>query len=141
MLGKHISWIDHVKTVENKIAKNIGLVYRVSQFLNEDSLRTVYFLYIQSYFNYVNIAWANMYATKLKRVYSKQKHVVCIVFNNNKITHSKPLFENLNTLNVNQINIYLYFHIINKLINNQIPSILNDLIKITDHKYTTNFSQ
>ena len=56
MLGKHISWIDHVKTVENKIAKNIGLVYRVSQFLNEDSLRTVYFLYIQSYFNYVNIA-------------------------------------------------------------------------------------
>ena len=141
MLGKHISWIDHVKTVENKIAKNIGLVYRVSQFLNEDSLRTVYFLYIQSYFNYVNIAWANMYVTKLKRVYSKQKHVVCIVFNNDKITHSKPLFENLNTLNVNQINIYLYFHIINKLINNQIPSILNDLIKITDHKYTTNFSQ
>ena len=39
MLDEHISWIDHVRTVENKIAKNIGLLYRVSQFLNEGSQR------------------------------------------------------------------------------------------------------
>ena len=66
MLDEHISWIDHVRTVENKIAKNIGLFYRVSQFLNEDSLKTVYFLYIHSYLNYANIAWESAYATKLK---------------------------------------------------------------------------
>ena len=71
MLDKHISWTDHVRTVENKIAKNIGLLYRVSQFLNEDSLKTVYFSYIHSYLNYANIAWASTYATKLKRVYLK----------------------------------------------------------------------
>ena len=56
MLDEHISWTDHVRTVENKIAKNIGLLYRVSQFLNEDSLKTVYFLYICSYLNYANNA-------------------------------------------------------------------------------------
>ena len=56
MLDKHISWIDHVRTVENKIAKNIGLLYRVSQFLDEDSLKTVYFSYVHSYLNYANIA-------------------------------------------------------------------------------------
>ena len=60
-----MSWIDHVKTVENKIAENID----VSQFLNEDSLKTVYFSYIHSYLNYANIAWASTYATKLKRLY------------------------------------------------------------------------
>ena len=80
MLEEHISWIDHVRTVENKIAKNIGLLYRISQFLNEDSLKTVYFLYIHSYLNYANIAWASIYATKLKRVYLKQRHAVRIVF-------------------------------------------------------------
>ena len=69
MLDEHISWIDHVRTVENKIAKNIGLLYRVSQFLDEDSLKTAYFLYIHSYLNYANIAWASTYVTKLKRVY------------------------------------------------------------------------
>ena len=55
MLDEYISWIDHVRTVENKIAKNIGLLHRVSQFLNEDSRKTVYFSYIHSYLNYANI--------------------------------------------------------------------------------------
>ena len=77
MLGEYISWIDHVRTLENEIAKNIGLLYR--QFLNEDSLKTLYFSYIHSYLNYANIAWESMYATKLKRVYLKQKHAVRIV--------------------------------------------------------------
>ena len=38
MLDEHICWIDHVRTLEKKIAKNIGLIYRVSHFLNEHSL-------------------------------------------------------------------------------------------------------
>ena len=56
MIGEHISCIDHVRTVENKIATNINLLYGVIQFLNEDSLQTVYFCYIHSYLNYGNIA-------------------------------------------------------------------------------------
>ena len=92
MLDDHISWIDHVRTVENKTAKNIGLLYRVSQFLNEDSLKNVYFSYIHSYLNYENIAWTSTYATKLKRVYLKQKHAVRIVFSKEHRTHSIPLF-------------------------------------------------
>ena len=106
MLDEIISWIDHVRTVENKIAKNTGLLYRVSQFLNQVSLKAVYFSYIHSYLNYANIAWASTYATKLKRVYLKQKHKVRIVFNKDKLTHSKPLFKSLNALNVYQINLH-----------------------------------
>ena len=139
MLDEHISWIDHVRTFENEIAKNIGLLYRVSQFLNEDSLKTVYFSYIHSYLNYANIAWASMYATKLKIVYLKQKHAVRTVFNKGKLTHSKPLFKNLNALNVYQINIYQHLNFMHKFINNQIPSIFSDFIKRPNHKYPTTF--
>ena len=141
MLDKHISWIDHVRTIENKIAKNIGLLYRGSQFLNEYSLKTLYFWYIHSCLNYANIAWASTCATKLKRVYLKQKHAVRIVLNKDKLTHSKPIFENLNALNVYQINIYQHLNSMHKFINNQIPSIFSDPIKRSDHKYPTNFSQ
>ena len=49
MLDEHLSWIDHVRTVENKIVKNIDLLCHVSQFLDEDSVSTVYFLDIHSY--------------------------------------------------------------------------------------------
>ena len=67
MLDEHISWIDYIRTTKNKIAKNTGLHYRVTQFLNEDSLKTVYFLYIDSYLNYANIVWVSTYAKKLKK--------------------------------------------------------------------------
>ena len=109
--------------------------------LDEDSLKTVYFSYIHSYLNYANIASASTYATKLKRVYLKQKHAVRIVFNKDKLTHSKPLFKNLNALNVYQINIYQHLNFMHKFINNQIPSIFSDFIKRPNHKYPTNFSQ
>ena len=139
MLDEHI-WIDHIRTAENKIAKNIGLFYCVSQFLNKDSLKTVHFSYIHSYLNYANIAWASTYATKLKRVYLKQKHAVRIVLNKDKLTHSMPHF-NLNALNVYQINIYQHLNFMHKFVNNQIPSIFSHFIKRPDHIYPTNFSQ
>ena len=66
MLDEHLSWKDHIKIVENKLAKNIGLLYRVNQYLNESSLKTVYFSYIHSYLNYANIAWASTYPANLK---------------------------------------------------------------------------
>ena len=141
MLDEHISWIEHVRTVENKIAKNICLIYCITQSLNEDFLKTVYFSYIHSCLNYANMAWASTYATKLKRVYLKQKHAVRIVFNKDKLTHSKPLFKNLNALNVYQINIYQHLNFMHKFNNNQIQSIVSDLIKRPDHKHPTNFSQ
>ena len=53
MLDEHLFWNDYVRTIENKIAKNTGLY-----FLNEDSLKTVFFSYIYSYLNYANISCA-----------------------------------------------------------------------------------
>ena len=35
MLDKHISWSNHIKTLESKLAKNIRLLNCVSYFLNE----------------------------------------------------------------------------------------------------------
>ena len=118
----------------------------MSQFLDEDSLKTIYFSYIHSYLNYANIAWASTYATKLKigmniRDYLKQKHTVRIVLNKDKLTHSKPLFKNLNALNVYQVNIHQHLNFMHKFINNQIPSIFSDFIKRPNHKYPTNCSQ
>ena len=139
MLGEHISWIGDVRTFQNKIVKNIGLFYRLSQFVNEDFLKTIYFPYIHSHLNCVNIVWVTTSAMKLKRVYLKQKLAVRILFNKDKPTHSKPLFETFNALNVYQINIHQHLNFMHKFIKNQISSIIGDFIKKPDHKYPINF--
>ena len=43
MIDKYITWTDHVGTVENVIAKNIGSLYRSKQLLNTSSLKVFIF--------------------------------------------------------------------------------------------------
>ena len=100
----------------------------------------MYFSYIHSYLNYANIAWASTYQTKLKTVHYHQKHAVRIVFNQEKLTHSRPLLRSLNALNVYQINLYQHLNFMHKVSNNVAPLIFNDMFKKPSHKYPTNFS-
>ena len=51
-LDENLSWKDHVKYIENKIAKIIGLLYRTKVVLDINSLLTLYYWYIHTYLNY-----------------------------------------------------------------------------------------
>ena len=55
MIDKYITWIDHIRTVENVIAKNIGLLYRAKQLLNTSYSKSIYFSYIHTNLYYANI--------------------------------------------------------------------------------------
>ena len=58
LLDENLSWKEHIKYIENKIAKNIGLLYKAKQYLDKKCLKSLYFSYIHPYLNYANIAWA-----------------------------------------------------------------------------------
>ena len=107
MLDENLDWQEHIYTIKKKKAKNIGLLYRAKYLLNISSLRCIYFRYNHSYFNYANIiwGWGSTYQTKLKSVHLLQKRAICIIFNEGKMTHWRPLLRSPNTLNVYQINI------------------------------------
>ena len=48
----------------------------------------------------MNIAWASTCVTKLKPLLYKHKQAERIVYNKDRLSHSKPLFKILNALNV-----------------------------------------
>ena len=85
-----------LKCISNKIAKNIGLIYRAKQLLYTSSLKSIYFSYIHTYVSYANIAWASTQKTKLKILNAKQKHAVRIIFNEDRLYHSAEYIVNLN---------------------------------------------
>ena len=55
LLDENLSWKEHIKCNENKIAKNLGLLYEASHYLNERSLLVLYYSFIHTYINYANI--------------------------------------------------------------------------------------
>ena len=123
-----------------KISQICGLFYRTKLYPDETSIKTIHFSYIHSYLNYTNIAWASTRITKLKPLLYNQKPAVRIVFNEGHLSHSKPLFKMLNTLNVYKINLYQHLNFMYRLGNNDIPATFNDIIKKPEHKYPTKFS-
>ena len=99
-IDENLTWRDHIHTTENKIAKNIGLLYQGKPYLEDKCLKQIYFAYMHVYLNYANIAWASIYKTKLKKVQSKQEHALRITFNQSKTSASEPFFLSLNILNI-----------------------------------------
>ena len=130
-----------MNVLKKKLAKNIGLLYRPKQFLDKESRKTIYFSYIHSYLNYANIAWDSTYFTILKTIHYQQKHVTRIIFNEDVLTHCRPLLRSLNALNIYQINLYQHTNVMYKFQKYQTPKILNIPLEKPTHKYPTQFSE
>ena len=105
LLEENLSWKEHLKYTENKIAKRVGLMYKAKPLLDKNSLLSLYFSYIHSYINYTNLAWASVHKTNLKKIHSLQKHALRIEYNKDRYYHKKELFKSCNALNVCKLNL------------------------------------
>ena len=65
LLDENLSWKEHIKYNENKIAENFGLLYKAKHYLNKRSLLVLYYSFIHTYINYGNIAWRSTNITNL----------------------------------------------------------------------------
>ena len=121
MLDENVSCKYHVKSVENKLSKNIDLFCRAKQLLDEISLKTMCFSYIHSFLNYENIAWAGTHFTRLKTISYKQKQAAGIVFEEDQLCHSRPQLPRINVLNVYQINLFHHLKFMHRLSIHDLP--------------------
>ena len=64
IIDENLTWKNHIEVVENKISKNIGVLYRASHLLDSKNLLNIYFSFIHIYISYANIAWASTFKTK-----------------------------------------------------------------------------
>ena len=107
LLDENLSWKDHIKYTENKVAKNknIGLLYRDKLFLDKNSLLTLYYSYIHTYLNYENLSWGITNRTNLKKLLSQQKRAVQIINNRTRFDHTNELFKSQKVFNIYKLNI------------------------------------
>ena len=73
MLDEHLTWRNHITTIENKMSKNLGLLYKAKRVLNMNALKSLYFSFIHSYLNYGNIVWASVTQSKKNLLANKNK--------------------------------------------------------------------
>ena len=85
IIHENLTLKNHIEVMQNKIPKNIEVLYRASRLLNFKNLRKIYFSFIHIYINYVNIAWTSTFETKLQAILKKQKHAARTIFHANEM--------------------------------------------------------
>ena len=119
LLEQHLTWKEHIKLIVNKIAKNIDMLYKVRPFLDERTSLCLYYSSFHSYLNYANTAWCTINRTYLKKLQSQQKHVIRIIFHENKFSHTREHFRENNLLNVYELNIFNNFFFLHRVKNGE----------------------
>ena len=85
VFDEHLSWNENIRVIENKVSKNLGVLYKSKHILDKFGLKSLFFSFIHtSYLNYGNIAWGSTVKTKLKTLASKQKQAVRTIANKNE---------------------------------------------------------
>ena len=138
---ENLCWKEHIKYIESKITKNIGLLYNAKPYITKHSLLSFYHSYIHSYINYGNIARGSTTRTNLKKIYSQQKHAIRTVCSKDRLSHTRELFKECKVLNPYQVDIWknlVFMHQINS--NNCLQFFLNKFKKPTNI-YPTNVAR
>ena len=141
LLDEHLSWKEHIRYTENKIAKNIGLLYRAKPFLGKHSLLTQYYSCIHTYLNYANLIWVSTNRTNLKKLQSQQKHAIRIVNNKTRFEHTKELFNSQKILKIYKLNILNAALFMHKIYNETAPATFFEPFQKVSHPYPTGFSK
>ena len=51
IFDERLTWKTHIQLIENKVSKNVGVLYKTSKLINSKCLRSIYFSFIHSYIN------------------------------------------------------------------------------------------
>ena len=97
LLDDCLTWRKHIELIENKISKNLGVLYKAKYLLSQKCMINIYFSFIYSYINYANIAWSSTNRSKLSKLFNKQKHASRIILFQDRHVPAKLLMTRLKT--------------------------------------------
>ena len=109
-------------------------MYRSGNILSKRFKKQFYFLFIHSYLNYANIAWASTNKSNLISFYCHQKHAVEIINDKNRFEHTKPLFKHAKALTVYEIILFQILSLIFKYKNKTISFTCHNLYTLKPRK-------
>lgn len=106
ILDNKLKWKSHIETIQTKVSLLTGVMYKIRSYLNENSLRQLYFTLIYPYFYYCSAIWGGAYKTYADSLFVTQKKLLRIMYFKNRYEHTHCLFKESRILKLHDV-IYL----------------------------------
>ena len=116
IIYQYLSWFEHINAVKNKLAKGVGMLHVIHNYVPSECLLSVCNAFVMPYLTYCIELWGNA-CTNLNPIQLLQKKFIRYIFNAPCLAHCKPLaksihallFKDLYTLSVASL-MYKAFH-------------------------------
>src|SRR6218665_1942554 len=93
-IDEHLTQNEHIKVTYNEIAKNIGIIRKISYLLPSNILTSLVYPYLL----HGNIIWASNYGTRVKPMVLLQKRIIRIIVGDKYFAHTNHRFKQLGIL-------------------------------------------
>ena len=88
-LHKKLNFVDHITEMSMKVAKSIGLLYKLNRFLPETILKTLYTSLIHPYLSYGIEARHGTYQNNTSKIFVLKKKDIRAIYN---LAYNEPLW-------------------------------------------------
>ena len=136
-LDEKMTFIPHITNLMLKLTRVMSLLYRVKDFVPQSTLKTLYNAHVLPHLHYCTPIWCSTYPTHLLPLFRIQKRFIRIITNSDFYEHTQPLFKDIYTLklfDINKLEIAVYMY---KLLNSE----NTNLLQHPNHNYHTRTRQ
>ena len=102
-IDEHLKWDAQLQHINNKITKNIGILFKLRHYMPMSTLKQLYYTLINPYLTYGIMSWGTAYQTKLHKIKISQNNCIRDIFFANKRESPTPYFRLLEILKLEKI--------------------------------------
>ena len=140
---EHLQWESQIPRVNNKLAKNVGIINKLGHYLDFHVLKQLYHTLIYPYFNYGLASWGAAYKTRSNKICTEQNRCIrSMVFTHGR-EHVNPYYNLLGILkleNIYRLKVSLFTYKLKNDKSNTPAVLLNILTPASEiHSYNTRY--
>lgn len=129
-LDEFLTWEHHIKHVENKVSSASFALSRIKNFLPANIKKLIYNSLIKSQIEYGLIVYGGIEKHRLNRIRNLQKRAVRFVAAKSKLSHTSPIFGNLELLNLEDLYTLNAGTFMHKYMNSKLPTSFLGMFKV-----------
>ena len=103
LLDETLSWRSHLIELSRKLARSVGIFYKLRHYVPLDTLISIYYALFYPFLTYGIVVWGATYENLIKPILTAQKKVIRAMTFSEPTAHSSPLFSDLKILKLGDI--------------------------------------
>ena len=119
IVDQYLDWSSHISNLSRKLAKYVGIIWKIRKLCTGKSLKLIYHSLIYSNLIYCNSVWGHCKMIALRPLEVVHKKIIRAVDGAHRMAHTNEIFERLSLLSLSNINRYMVAIFVYKCINSR----------------------